>query len=357
MGWFTPNKHINILILGSNGMLGKELMEQFTCYSILQKSDINLVHGLDYPEIDLSNKTALANYFKSSIKYDYCINCAAITDTTGCEKDKKEQSYRVNSLAVKWISKACHNVGTHLIHISTDYVFSELIANVDENNKSDCDENMVKLPFSNDDDEFPVNTYGYHKLIGELFIKSTMNSSEYTILRVSWLYGKHNSKSFVHRFLRNCQKQITEQIQNRSKKTKTDQFTIDFNDIDEISLPTNCENVFIRICNIIRYDLSGTLNGCDYSEDNSGISRLQWAYAIVDRVSNYFPIFQKVAFQNKTFENQIMRYPTFSAMHSDKCDFLNVNTDNWHDALDKFIDKNICNLVEQNSIFQLNCKQ
>ena len=41
-----------------------------------------------------------------------------------------------------------------------------------------------------------------------------------------------------------------------------------------------------------------------------------------------------------------MRYPTFSAMHSDKCDFLNVNTDNWHDALNKFIDKNIYNLVE-----------
>lgn len=48
-----------------------------------------------------------------------------------------------------------------------------------------------------------MNIYGLQKLIGEKFIKEGMKQSQYAILRTSWLYGAHNCKSFVHKFLKN----------------------------------------------------------------------------------------------------------------------------------------------------------
>ena len=73
-----------------------------------------------------------------------------------------------------------------MIHISTDYVFSEKSGDVP-------------------DDEFPVNEYGLHKLLGEKMIESIFGacSPNVMILRTSWLYG-NSLISFPMKFLKNC---------------------------------------------------------------------------------------------------------------------------------------------------------
>lgn len=73
-----------------------------------------------------------------------------------------------------------------MIHISTDYVFSEKSGEVP-------------------DDEFPVNEYGLHKLLGEKMIESIFGacSPNFMILRTSWLYG-NSLMSFPMKFLKNC---------------------------------------------------------------------------------------------------------------------------------------------------------
>lgn len=201
---FTGKKY-NILILGSNGMLGSCLMDNFTKCSVDRDSPINVVHGLDFPVINLGNRHALAEYLSKSIHYDYIINCAAITNTVGIEGELKDQSYLINALAVKWIAQACNQYDSNLIHVSTDYVFSENTLTTNDNGEYELQHCHDPLA-----DEYPINEYGMHKLIGELFIKNEMDKMHYLIMRVSWLYGKHGNKSFIHKFLKNCLTKVKE---------------------------------------------------------------------------------------------------------------------------------------------------
>jgi dTDP-4-dehydrorhamnose reductase len=125
-----------------------------------------------------------------------------MTDTKKIETDiaYRNRAYDVNALSLKHIAKTCAFNKIKLIHISTDYVFSQF---------STADPLPYNCTFSSVDaftefsHEFPVNIYGMQKLIGEKFIKEGMKKEQYAILRTSWLYGTHNCKSFVHKFLKN----------------------------------------------------------------------------------------------------------------------------------------------------------
>lgn len=115
-------------------------MEYLKNQSMLKYGKINIVHGLDFPNIDLGRKHALCDYFDKSIHYDFVVNCAAITNTTDIEGSSKDKSYLINALAMKWIADACNVHRTKLIHISTDYVFSE-------NTISDYNDNTLQYAY------------------------------------------------------------------------------------------------------------------------------------------------------------------------------------------------------------------
>ena len=123
---------------------------------------------------------------------------------------------------------------TKLIHISTDYVFSELSNNADAINGLFYIHSTV----------FPKNVYGMHKLLGEQFIKEVFANKEkqYAILRTSWLYGAHNNKSFIHKFINNLVKTI--------KDGKTE---IEVTE-NEVSIPTSTVCVVDYIVNVLMYE-------------------------------------------------------------------------------------------------------
>ena len=75
-------KDNNILVLGSNGMLGYDVFKTLVAMSMSKYFPINVVHGLDVDDgFDFTQPNTLDAYLKHSIKYDYCINCIAHTDT------------------------------------------------------------------------------------------------------------------------------------------------------------------------------------------------------------------------------------------------------------------------------------
>ena len=57
---------------------------------------------------------------------DVVVNCAAFTDTTKCE-DKKylKPSYEANVFGVEQLANTCAYYKVKLVHISTDYVYSQ----------------------------------------------------------------------------------------------------------------------------------------------------------------------------------------------------------------------------------------
>lgn len=262
------NKKLNILVLGSDGMLGHDVYENLMLQSQNKHSIINNVIGMDKNDIcknflerttdsqqKIYERFNFSTYFTFHKHYDYVINCVAMTDTVSAENTREGYylSYKLNALFVKKLAHVCNYFKMKLIHISTDYVFSER-----------CDSCGV-LGYWKYDTPFPVNNYGMHKLLGEQFIQKEMKKKNYAILRTSWLYGNYNKKSFVHKFIKNAFKCMDE---NRQIEVTE----------NEYSVPTST-TVVMKYINKVLYDKHyGIIHAVCRS--HNPVSRLEFAKEI-----------------------------------------------------------------------------
>lgn len=266
---FWSKKKYNILILGCNGMLGSELYERFTKSSIDSHSNIGKVIGLDKSDsfdITRSYTNDLSTFFLYSIKFDYCINCIAYTDTKSAEntEEGKIASYQLNVIAPKKIAEACNNFNVKLIHISTDYVFSEYdsdIKNYSYRLKSPVYAHNIY------DEPFPKNIYGMHKLMGEMNVRDVFRKKpkNFTIARTSWLYGKNGNKSFIHKFMKNVAMHIKKHVESVDKDNNELIASIPMTQ-NEYSVPTSCLCVYNNIRSIISNNTYGIVHAvpdCD----------------------------------------------------------------------------------------------
>tara|TARA_B100000161_G_C33514465_1_gene398013 strand:+ start:348 stop:1226 length:879 start_codon:yes stop_codon:yes gene_type:complete len=169
---------MKILLLGSNGQVGSEIVRTFS------DQDCNLI-SLSSKELDVSDFKLLSKKILD-IHPDILINATAYTNVDDAENEI-EEAFLVNSEAVDIIAKNIKLINSKLIHISTDYVFD---------GKSQKD-------YSEEDLTTPINIYGESKLLGEKNIKKQLD--EHIILRTSWVYGK-NGNNFVKTMIKNSHK-------------------------------------------------------------------------------------------------------------------------------------------------------
>ena len=91
---------MRIAITGHKGQLGTALQQELAVHEIL---------GLDLPEHDITDPTAIINAVVQ-FRPDVVIHGAAMTNVDGCEKDP-ELAFRVNTLATQNIALACGRCG------------------------------------------------------------------------------------------------------------------------------------------------------------------------------------------------------------------------------------------------------
>lgn len=145
-----------VLVLG-DGLLGRELISQSNWDYVSRSKD-----GFDIDHLD---EFILSNY-------DIVINCISHTDTY--DKDR-ELHWNVNCKFVDKLIDYCNENFIKLIHISTDYVYSN------------------SIPFASEED-VPVhcnNWYGYTKLLSDGLIQ--LRSEDYLLIRCS-----HKPSPFVY---------------------------------------------------------------------------------------------------------------------------------------------------------------
>lgn len=158
---------MRILITGSNGMLGYDLIK------VLQ--DGNVLINTTSKTLDITKKDDVLDFIKKE-KPDIVINSAAYTNVDGCEENQ-DLAYAVNGEGVENLALACREIDCTLVHISTDYVFKG-------------DSNTPRLE---DDELGPISVYGKSKLKGEDAITGILD--KYFIVRTAWLYG-YNGGNF-----------------------------------------------------------------------------------------------------------------------------------------------------------------
>ncbi len=160
---------IKTLIFGAGGMLGTELCHVF--------SD---AFKLKHADIDIRDREKVIEHIKKN-RPDVVINAAAYTAVDDCE-DNKELAFEVNGGAPGYIAEGCSDVGSVLIHYSTDYIFDG-----------------SKKEYFESDTPNPINVYGQSKLMGEKNIMKNLDN--FRIIRTSWLYGAHG-RNFVDTMLK-----------------------------------------------------------------------------------------------------------------------------------------------------------
>jgi dTDP-4-dehydrorhamnose reductase len=177
---------MRILITGSQGQLGSELRRIITSGTSELGTLPEIYHGVellevDVDELDITDKESVDAYFETH-RPTLVFNCAAYTNVDGCES-AEETAYRVNALGPKHLAEACAHLGSRLIHLSTDYVFS----------------GEGTVPYSESDRPDPRTAYGRTKRAGEEFVLEHCPNS--IVCRTAWLYG-HEGGNFVKRMLR-----------------------------------------------------------------------------------------------------------------------------------------------------------
>jgi dTDP-4-dehydrorhamnose reductase len=164
-----------ILITGSNGLLGQKLVALIT-----EKNEFILVatarganrlpenENYRYISMDITSEENTSEVI-SSIKPDFIIHTAAMTNVDQCEAEK-ELCWRQNVDAVKYISAAAAIAGAHLTHLSTDFIFDGKNGPYDETAKGN-----------------PLSYYGESKLAAE---ETVINSNiSWAIARTVLVYG------------------------------------------------------------------------------------------------------------------------------------------------------------------------
>jgi dTDP-4-dehydrorhamnose reductase len=165
-----------VIITGSNGLLGQSLLElllkeknKYQIFGFSRGTNRSGRTDFKYTSIDITDENLLKESIHK-IKPDFIINTAAITNVDVCET-QKEACNLLNVTAVKWLTEISEELNTHIIHISTDFIFDG-----------------KKEHYKETDTPNPLSNYGISKLKSEeVLIASACN---YTILRTILVYGK-----------------------------------------------------------------------------------------------------------------------------------------------------------------------
>lgn len=153
------------LIIGKNGLLGRELCLRFDREKIPY-----LATGSH--ELDITDKVAVDEYF-SRHKPQIIYLCAGYTAVEKAEQEERHLAEQVNAVGTENIAQAAENVGALLLYVSTDYVFS---GNLE-----------LGKEWEVDDVPHPQTHYGYTQLLGENAVQK--NTTKHYIIRTSWLFG------------------------------------------------------------------------------------------------------------------------------------------------------------------------
>ena len=154
---------MRVLVTGAGGQLGRDTVARF-------ESGGHDVIGCDRAQLDAGDRDAVLSAV-TALRPNAIVHCAAWTAVDACEADP-DRAFRDNALAPRWMREASQQVGAHLCHISTDYVF-----------RGDN-----PTPYVEWDEPDPQSVYGRSKLAGEREV-----GPDATVLRTSWVCGVHGN--------------------------------------------------------------------------------------------------------------------------------------------------------------------
>lgn len=213
-------KNQKVLILGSQGNLGTQILEELTI-----RSYANVI-AWTRKDCDLCDFSTLEEKI-TQISPSIVINTVAYNNVDACEKELSEQrkAITLNINLVDCLSRICKKIDCKFMHFSSNYVFSG------------HSESYVEK-----DTTTPVNFYGLTKQIGEDLMLTQIDSGlDGILIRVSNLFGPLGSGA-------SSKPSFFDIILNATKKEKT----LDIVD-DEKCCFTYTKDVAVYVLDLIEH--------------------------------------------------------------------------------------------------------
>ena len=162
VGAAESQKVVKILITGSNGQLGTDLVASAERFG-------HEVIAASHADIDITNRKQVEQVIGGAAP-DAIIHAAAWTAVDACESDPSK-AMAVNRDGTKNVVDVARQIGARVIYISTDYVF----------------DGTKPTPYVESDQPNPQSVYGASKLAGERCVDLEQDA----IVRISWVCGAH----------------------------------------------------------------------------------------------------------------------------------------------------------------------
>jgi len=179
----TTTKKIRILITGANGLLGQKLVSQ-----LIQMDKFEVLatgrgpcrlpagwSGYAYKEMDNTNPIGVSKVFRH-FQPAIVVHGGAMTQVDDCEEEQAE-CHRQNVEATAYIIQECRRLNSHLIFVSTDFIFDG-----------------KEGPYGEEAKGNPVNFYGESKLLAEEAVLAS-GLLFWTIVRTVLVYGTSHDMS------------------------------------------------------------------------------------------------------------------------------------------------------------------
>jgi dTDP-4-dehydrorhamnose reductase len=280
---------LKIVIIGANGQLGSEL-----CLHLEKKHQII---GLTHGDIEITNGDHVKTLL-TGLHPDIIINTAAYHNLPDCEKNP-DISFQVNAIGALNLAKTASDLGSVLVHYSTDYVF----------------DGEKKEPYLETDLTNPLNIYAMTKLNGEILIKNYCSRS--FIIRTSGLYGKTICRAKGTNFITTMEKAARERDVVKVVN-------------DEILTPTPVFEIASNTASLIETEGFGIYHmTCE-----GQCSWFEFAGVIFKELKLKTPL---ISCTSKEFPSEIKR-PSYSVLENYKLKSVNLNhMSHWKDALIKYL--------------------
>lgn len=167
---------MHILLFGKNGQVGWELQRALAPLGRITAVDFDSTEYCG----DFSKPAGVAETIRR-LRPDVIVNAAAHTAVDKAESER-DFAELLNATSVAAIANEAENLGTWLVHYSTDYVF----------------DGSGDRPWVETDVTAPLNVYGETKLAGE---RHAALCSRHLIFRTSWVYAARGN-NFAKTMLR-----------------------------------------------------------------------------------------------------------------------------------------------------------
>jgi len=161
-----------MLVTGSNGLLGKEILDRFREEWEILPTDLK--------ECDVTNSREFRKVMRG-FQPDLVVHCAAYTAVDRAEAEEGS-AFDVNVAGTKNVARECREQGILLVTYGTDYIF----------------DGKARRPYSEEDKANPLSAYGRSKWEAEKALRE--EGPEHLLIRSQWLYGPHG-RNFIFSIL------------------------------------------------------------------------------------------------------------------------------------------------------------